>query len=140
VTIHGRTAEQSYKRSADWTLVTGIAGDLDIPVFGSGDCIEPHQIIEKLHQVAPGATPASAVFWLDAACLRNPWILSQAADIAEGRTPRQVTMDDRRRFLLDYIDLLVRERVDEAEGFVTRCREMKSRQTTHGRRADANVG
>src|SRR5512139_2353456 len=41
VTIHGRTAEQSYRGLADWDLVSRVAGDLDIPVFGSGDCVEP---------------------------------------------------------------------------------------------------
>ncbi len=49
--------------------------------------------------------------------LRNPWILAQAADLAAGREPRVVTMADRGQFLLDYIDLLLRERVDEEHGF-----------------------
>ena len=49
--------------------------------------------------------------------LRNPWIFQQARDLAEGRQPREVTAEDRARFLLDYIDLLVTERVDEAQGF-----------------------
>jgi len=46
--------------------------------------------------------------------LRNPWILSQAADLAGGRAKRNVALDDRCRFLFDYIDLLLQERVDEA--------------------------
>jgi tRNA-dihydrouridine synthase len=49
--------------------------------------------------------------------LRNPWILAQAADLLAGREPRVVTMPDRGQFLLDYIDLLLRERVDEEHGF-----------------------
>ena len=35
----------------------------------------------------------------------------------EGRTPREVTAEERGRFLLEYIDLLLDERVDEADGF-----------------------
>jgi tRNA-dihydrouridine synthase len=54
VTIHGRTAEQSYSGSADWELVTSVARSLSIPVLGSGDCIEPQQIIEKLQYVGAG--------------------------------------------------------------------------------------
>jgi tRNA-dihydrouridine synthase len=46
--------------------------------------------------------------------LRNPWILAQAADLAAGRVPRPVTLEDRGRFLLDYIELLLHERVDES--------------------------
>jgi tRNA-dihydrouridine synthase len=49
--------------------------------------------------------------------LRNPWILAQASDLVAGREPRVVTMADRGQFLLDYIDLLLRERVDEEHGF-----------------------
>ena len=49
--------------------------------------------------------------------LRNPWILAQAADLAAGRAPRIVTLQERGRFLLDYIELLINERVNEADGF-----------------------
>src|SRR5437868_10184953 len=48
VAVHGRTAAQSYSGVADWDLVSQIAGDLAIPVFGSGDCIEPEQIVRRL--------------------------------------------------------------------------------------------
>ena len=47
IAVHGRTAAQSYSGLADWDLVARIASDLTIPVFGSGDCIEPEQIIEQ---------------------------------------------------------------------------------------------
>ena len=46
--------------------------------------------------------------------LRNPWILAQAMDLAAGRAPRVVTLADRGAFLLEYIDLLMKERVDDA--------------------------
>ena len=49
--------------------------------------------------------------------LRNPWIFTQAAELVAGRQPREITSEERGRFLLDYIDLLLRERVDEADGF-----------------------
>src|SRR3954466_3544397 len=47
VTIHGRTAEQSYSGSADWDLVAEVAAALEIPVFGSGDCVEPEQVVAR---------------------------------------------------------------------------------------------
>src|SRR5262245_27933013 len=48
VTVHGRTAAQSYSGSADWDLVARIADALTIPAFGSGDCVEPQQIVERM--------------------------------------------------------------------------------------------
>jgi tRNA-dihydrouridine synthase len=110
VAIHGRTAEQSYTGVADWTLVSRVAEALSIPVFGSGDCVEADQIVERMHGGVSGVLVGRGV-------LRNPWILSQAAALSAGETPAPVTMEDRGRFLLEYIDLLLDEREDEAEGF-----------------------
>jgi tRNA-dihydrouridine synthase B len=107
IAVHGRTAEQSYSGSADWELVARIAADVAIPVFGSGDCIEPEQIIERMRSGVQGVLVGRGV-------LRNPWILAQAADLAAGRPPREATLEDRGRFLQDYIELLLRERVDES--------------------------
>ena len=39
---------------------------------------------------------------------------SAGCQAAAGLAPRIVTMEDRGRFLLEYIDLLMKERVDEA--------------------------
>src|SRR6059036_2479739 len=54
VAVHGRTAAQSYSGAADWDLVARIADVLTIPVFGSGDCIEATQIIDKLRSGVEG--------------------------------------------------------------------------------------
>jgi len=107
IAVHGRTAAQSYTGSADWDLVARIASELTIPVFGSGDCIEPEQVVDRIRSGVQGVLVGRGV-------LRNPWILAQAMDIAAGKPPRVVTMEDRGRFLLEYIDLLMVERVDEA--------------------------
>jgi tRNA-dihydrouridine synthase B len=104
VSVHGRTAAQSYSGSADWDLVAQIADALAIPVLGSGDCVEPEQIIERMRAGVEGVLVGRGV-------LRNPWILAQAAELAAGRPPRAVTLEDRGRFLLEYIELLKEERV-----------------------------
>src|SRR5437870_8921074 len=68
VAVHGRTAAQSYSGSADWDLVARIAGELTVPVFGSGDCIEPEEILARLDAGIEGVLVGRGV-------LRNPWIL-----------------------------------------------------------------
>jgi tRNA-dihydrouridine synthase len=89
--------------------VSQVANDLRIPVFGSGDCVEPEQIVGRMETGVRGVLVGRGV-------LRNPWILAQAADIAAGRAPRVVTMRERGQFLLDYIDLLL-DRREEEHGF-----------------------
>ena len=108
IAVHGRTAAQSYSGSADWDLVARIADALTIPVFGSGDCTEPEHIVQRMASGVEGVLVGRGV-------LRNPWILSQAAELSAGVTPRPVTLEDRGRFLLDYIDLLLRERVRDED-------------------------
>ena len=110
VAVHGRTAAQSYSGSSDWTLISQVAESVNIPVFGSGDCIEPKQIIERMTTGVSGVLVGRGI-------LRNPWILAQAADLFAGRPVREVTLEDRGRFLLEYMDVLVSEGQNEAEGF-----------------------
>jgi tRNA-dihydrouridine synthase B len=110
VAIHGRTAEQSYTGQADWTLVARIAELLTIPVLGSGDCIEAEQIIQRMNSGVSGVLVGRGV-------LRNPWILSQAAALSGGKTPSSIPLEERGQFLLEYIELLLHEREDEADGF-----------------------
>ena len=109
VAVHGRTAAQSYSGQSDWSLIDRVAESVKIPVLGSGDCIEPEDILERM------ATGVSGVL-VGRGVLRNPWILAQAADLAAGRPARQVTLEDRGQFLLDYMDLLLTRRWKRTDG------------------------
>jgi len=110
VAVHGRTAAQSYSGTSDWELISRVASGLSIPVLGSGDCIEPLQLVERARSGIAGVLVGRGA-------LRNPWIFEQAADLAAGRTARETTTEERGRFLLDYIDMLQQERLGEMEGF-----------------------
>ena len=111
VAVHGRTAAQSYGGFSDWDLIARVASEVNVPVFGSGDCIEAEQILGRIVDChVSGVLVGRGV-------LRNPWILAQASDLATGRPARVVTLADRGQFLLDYMTLLLNERVNEAEGF-----------------------
>jgi tRNA-dihydrouridine synthase B len=110
ITIHGRTAQQSYTGQAYWEFVSAVARAVTIPVFGSGDCIEPEQVVARLESGVRGVFVGRGV-------LRNPWILAQARDLLDGRPPRVVTAEERGQFLLDYIQLLLDDPAREAEGF-----------------------
>jgi len=103
VAVHGRTAAQAYHGLADWDVIARVAEAVKIPVYGCGDLVEPEHILERLR-----ATPVAGVL-VGRGILRNPWLFAQAADLLAGRPPREVTAQFRGRFLLEYIDLLVRE-------------------------------
>ncbi len=111
VAVHGRTASQSYSGESDWDLIGRVARDLRIPVFGSGDCVEPAQVAARLRE------SGVAGVLIGRGALRNPWIFSQAATACAGGAPESVSLEARGRFLLEYIDLLLHEGEGENEGF-----------------------
>jgi tRNA-dihydrouridine synthase B len=111
VAVHGRTAAQSYSGFSDWDLIARVASGVGIPVIGSGDCVDATQVVDRLRN------SGAAGVLVGRGALRNPWIFAQAAAVAEGRTPPEVSPADRARFLLEYVDLLLTERLNESEGF-----------------------
>ena len=102
VAVHGRTAEQSYSGQSDWSLIDRVAESLSIPVFGSGVLV-------------------------GRGVLRNPWILAQSADLAAGRPARLVTDEDRGRFLIEYMELLLQDGENDEDGFRHRAGQIESR-------------
>jgi tRNA-dihydrouridine synthase B len=111
VAVHGRTAAQSYSGESDWQLIASIAKAVGIPVFGSGDCVEASQVVRRL------ADSAVSGVLVGRGALRNPWIFAQAAAAREGSPAEVVSLQTRGEFLLQYIDLLLKERVGETAGF-----------------------
>jgi len=101
IAVHGRTAAQSYAGQADWGLIARVAGAVSIPVYGNGDCIEPGDMIRRMKE------SGVAGVLVGRGALRNPWIFAQAAALAAGGSPVQVSLADRGRFLLEYIDMLL---------------------------------
>ncbi len=110
VAVHGRTARQSYSGKSDWELIRTVAEQVTIPVLGSGDCVTPEQMVDHARAGVAGVLVGRGA-------LRNPWIFQQAAVLAVDGSVPGVSLEERGRFLLDYIDLLMREGVDESRGF-----------------------
>ena len=52
VAVHGRTAAQSYRGQSDWGLIDDVAHRVSIPVFGSGDCVVPEDLVGRLRDTA----------------------------------------------------------------------------------------
>ena len=116
--VHGRTAAQAYTGHADWDLIGRVTEAVRIPVFGCGDLVEPHDILERVKQ-----TNVAGVL-IGRGILRNPWLFAQAADLLAGRPVREISARDRGRFLLDYIELLVAENPDSGRWIVNKLRAL----------------
>lgn len=47
VTIHGRSSEQRYTKSADWGLIERSAEDYSVPVIGNGDILTHYEVSKE---------------------------------------------------------------------------------------------
>lgn len=70
VTIHGRTAQQRYKKPADWQLIERIARNATVPVIGNGDILTHYEATRRLDDhgclavmVGRGALMKPWIFW-----------------------------------------------------------------------------
>lgn len=68
--VHGRTAKQLYRGTADWGVIAQVAAAVEVPVIGSGDVYTPHDACRMRQE-----TGAAAVFAARGA-RGNPWIFS----------------------------------------------------------------
>ena len=115
VTVHGRTAKQSYAGRSDWGLISEVVRSVRIPVFGSGDCIEPGELLGRV------AESGAAGVLVGRGALRNPWIFAQADDLATGAPARTIPLEARGQFLLEYLDLLLGGRRGRGPGVPARA-------------------
>lgn len=68
VTIHGRTAQQRYKRPADWGLIQQVAESTSIPVIGNGDVLTHYEAERRL------LNHGCAAIMIGRGALMRPWI------------------------------------------------------------------
>ena len=79
ICLHPRTRTQGFGGKADWQQMAELKAKLDIPVIGSGDLFTAVDIVNMLT-----ATGCDAVM-IARGGYGNPWIISQALAILQGR-------------------------------------------------------
>ena len=91
ITLHGRTADQLYSGTADWSPIARLVEAVDIPVLGNGDIWEADDALRMV------AETGCAGVVIGRGCLGRPWLFgdlaaafageprARAADAARGR-------------------------------------------------------
>ena len=104
VTLHARTARQFYKGSANWEHIAALKRAVEIPVIGNGDLDDPHLAVERMRQSGVDG------IMLGRATLGNPWLISQLADLLEGREARPApSQADRLAYAMVHYRTMVEE-------------------------------
>jgi nifR3 family TIM-barrel protein len=104
VTLHARTAKQFYRGSADWEHIARLKEAIDIPVIGNGDLDDAQLSMGRMRDSGVDA------IMLGRATLGNPWLISQIADLMEGREMRPLPSPaDRLRYCIVHYRTMVEE-------------------------------
>jgi tRNA-dihydrouridine synthase 3 len=74
LTIHARTREQRYTKTADWELIGRLAAERSIPVIGNGDILTWYEAIDRWE------TAGCASVMIARGALIKPWLFREIAD------------------------------------------------------------
>jgi tRNA-dihydrouridine synthase B len=111
LTVHGRTADQFFKGTADWEQIASLKPALRrIPLIGNGDLDSAQRVLEVFQKYdIDGVMIARAA-------LGKPWLFRQVAAILRGEpVPPDPTTEEERDCLLRHNELVV-NRFGEAKG------------------------
>ena len=76
IAVHGRTADQLYTGTADWSVVDEVARHVSVPVIGSGDVYSAETAAERF------ATSGAEAVFIARGTYGNPWIFGDARALA----------------------------------------------------------
>lgn len=111
LTVHGRTAEDFFRGSADWSLISELKQHLQkIPLIGNGDLQSAEQVLHAFENYdVDGVMIARA-------SLGRPWLFAQAAAALKGLPiPPDPTLEEQRECMLRHYDLVI-QRFGEQKG------------------------
>jgi tRNA-dihydrouridine synthase B len=101
VTVHGRTRQQFYKGSADWTAIAGVADAVAIPVIANGDISSVRDARRCLR-----ASRASAVM-VGRAAMGRPWVIGQIAAALAGEPVVEPTAEQKTGAAVEHYEELL---------------------------------
>lgn len=116
VSVHGRTREQFYSGTADWSIIRAVKQAVKIPVIGNGDIRSPQDARRMLTE-----TGCDGIM-IGRGAQGNPWIFRQVSHyLATGEILPAPGLNERIDMLLRQLDMLV-----EHKGEYIGIREMRS--------------
>lgn len=113
LTVHGRTAQDFFKGTANWDQISAIKPHLKkIPLIGNGDLDSAQAVVEAFRRYAVDGVMIAR------ACLGRPWLFAQASAALRGEpVPPDPTLDQQRECMLKHYRLVV-ARFGEQKGTV----------------------
>jgi nifR3 family TIM-barrel protein len=73
IALHGRTAQQAYSGTADWTAIAALKEHVSIPVLGNGDIWEAADAVRMIREAGVDGVV------IGRGCLGRPWLFADLA-------------------------------------------------------------
>jgi tRNA-dihydrouridine synthase B len=104
LTVHGRTAADFFKGSADWEQISRLKPFLRrIPLIGNGDLDSPTKVLEAFRRYAVDGVMIAR------AALGKPWLFRQVQAALRGEPlPPEPTLAEERTLLAHHFELVLR--------------------------------
>lgn len=103
VAVHGRTREQFYSGTADWSIIKQVKRSVNIPVIGNGDIKTPEDAKSMLEE-----TGCDAIM-IGRGAHGNPWIFSRTVEyMRTGRLLPEPSFEDRIEMVLRHLDMVTK--------------------------------
>ncbi len=99
ITLHPRPRSQGFSGKAHWIHIAELKAALNIPVFGSGDILNPTDGARMLQQ-----TNCDAIM-IGRGGYGNPWLISQTLDLFAGKTVTQPSSMEKLQVVSQHIKL-----------------------------------
>jgi tRNA-dihydrouridine synthase B len=111
LTVHGRTAQDFFKGSADWERISAIKPHLRrIPLIGNGDLDSAQKVVAAFRRYAVDGVMIAR------ASLGRPWLFAQCEAALRGEPiPPEPTLQQQRQVMLRHFELVV-QRFGESKG------------------------
>lgn len=103
VTVHGRTREQFYSGTADWSIIKQVKGAVDIPVIGNGDINAPEDAKRMLEE-----TGCDAIM-IGRGAQGNPWIFKRTTEyLRTGLLLPEPSFEQRVAAIIEHMQMVTR--------------------------------
>lgn len=101
IAVHGRTREQYYSGTADWSIIKQVKSAVDIPVIGNGDIVKPEDAKRMLEE-----TGCDAVM-IGRGAQGNPWIFKRTVEyLITGKLLPEPTYEQRVETIIGHMDMV----------------------------------
>jgi tRNA-dihydrouridine synthase B len=104
ITLHPRTALQTYKGNANWQLIKLLKETVSIPVIGNGDIKIADDVLRMLNE-----TGCDAVM-IGRAALGNPWFFKQVRALLKNKKVAEPSLEDRVKLCKRHFELILNSR------------------------------